>query len=1120
MPRIKITGVLPKAVLGLQVDPTTTTTMNPNITYDQDGNPQINFQRTMGGPDEALNLTDQEKQDNQLLEQKEWDPMAGEPIMKDEETDAYNAMGRKQQKKFDKGLLGKQDTKESMNQYTDWYNDKYPTLGMKAYKGLNKFANSKTFKTIDKLGKGIETGALIAQPIIDYVNDRKAQKKWDKWFRESSLPDNMYAAKSASATGNRGDWDINNGIFRPNEIGFKSKGQYTNAFQYPGNTVAYGGTPINENNMQKIRIKITGGSEPKMFMGGGNPYAPHFDSKDFPGQQYKVEDLEAFKPQDPNKHLAQSLNALGSQLSAVDNPKRFSKFFMATGGQPMSYTGQMGYGINLGQKRIYTDMPAGKSDEVSHTLQPVDRSKANIEAEKGETAWGDLDGDGALEHMNIGGQRHVDGGTPLSVPEGTFIFSDTKDMTIKDEKVLKMFSMGANKKGYTPAEIAKKYEVNKYKAIIEDPAADEMRKATAQLMVKSYQKKLAQLALIQEQMKGFPQGIPDVAKKVMPELRDMESPKQQASQQMPQQQDNQQMQVPQEQPQEAQPVGQGMAYGGASRLGMYAVGGNLVDTTTTASPNGIYDQTVSPTESAKLDDPEYPTLLKLLDELATKTNGQYYLSAISGGKQKELARLITKFGLSHVDEIINGNTVKGHKLSQNSTPGYTWTDPVKKQKVGFFGGMTPEMYEDKVIESVYPADKVAKMTPVQKRRLYFKELGIDDSKFTDVQLADTKKIYTDKKWFREEFYPKFTNTFVSNDYRNQKGDDWQVGLEHYDSYKYKTPETKPVPKGPAPKYMCGPNGVTVINPADPKNALPSQDANLNAGAVYDTYEEAAAACAAKPGTIPPGKKGRKAPFKYMSPDLATLAATAAIPPKKYLPWSPQVPFEPGDVVFEDWRAKAAERQGLMNKMMNQMNTYAPGTSAASNLSFLAGQGSEGLIKDIADVDARNVNTANAFSQQDIGRRDKNMAANLGRAEELYRGNVIANQQYDNSKRAYLNNMAKAYGQAWKNRMYLGLLNNVNNKYQVDPTSGYSGWTGSGKGWGDFNNGIGGDASGGYTPSQYPQLYAMYKGYGYSDTAAEKAALDAIGGKGKESTSDISGTDRAMLQNYSPNMWGQ
>jgi len=69
-----------------------------------------------------------------------------------------------------------------------------------------------------------------------------------------------------------------------------------------------------------------------------------------------------------------------------------------------------------------------------------------------------------------------------------------------------------------------------------------------------------------------------------------------------------------------------------------------------------------------------------------------------------------------------------------------------------------------------------------------------------------------------------------------------------------------------------------------------------------------------------------------------------------------------------------------------------------------------------------------------------------------------------------------------------------------------------------DNGIGGGASGEYSPKDYPALYQMYKGYGYSDTAAEKAALEAIGGK-KEAVSDLS-SDRAMLQNYAPNMWGQ
>jgi hypothetical protein len=42
-------------------------------------------------------------------------------------------------------------------------------------------------------------------------------------------------------------------------------------------------------------------------------------------------------------------------------------------------------------------------------------------------------------------------------------------------------------------------------------------KNTAQLMIKNYKKKLAELALIQESMKGFPQGIPQMCRGVLSE---------------------------------------------------------------------------------------------------------------------------------------------------------------------------------------------------------------------------------------------------------------------------------------------------------------------------------------------------------------------------------------------------------------------------------------------------------------------------------------------------------------------------------------------------------------------------------------------------------------------------
>lgn len=175
------------------------------------------------------------------------------------------------------------------------------------------------------------------------------------------------------------------------------------------------------------------------------------------------------------------------------------------------YGGQNGYGLDLGQRRVQTEMPETKADTVSNTIQEVPRNAANIEAEKGETVYGDIDGDGALEHMNIGGKRHSEGGTPLNVPEGSFIFSDTAKMKIKDAEVLKYFGLPAKKGGYTPAEIAKRYDINKYKGVLEDENSDDLSKNTAQLMVANYNKKLSALAMVQEQMKGFPQGMPAVA---------------------------------------------------------------------------------------------------------------------------------------------------------------------------------------------------------------------------------------------------------------------------------------------------------------------------------------------------------------------------------------------------------------------------------------------------------------------------------------------------------------------------------------------------------------------------------------------------------------------------------
>lgn len=155
--------------------------------------------------------------------------------------------------------------------------------------------------------------------------------------------------------------------------------------------------------------------------------------------------------------------------------------------------------------------------EVRDTLQPVAREDANLEAEKGETAV--LNMGGIPAHFKIGGKRHSQGGTPLNLPDNSFIFSDTAKMKIKDPNVLAQFGMKPKRGGYTPAEIAKKYDINKFRKVLADPNTEDIERKTAEMMIANYNEKLAKLALAQESVKGFPQGIPVIA---MPYIENME----------------------------------------------------------------------------------------------------------------------------------------------------------------------------------------------------------------------------------------------------------------------------------------------------------------------------------------------------------------------------------------------------------------------------------------------------------------------------------------------------------------------------------------------------------------------------------------------------------------------
>lgn len=185
----------------------------------------------------------------------------------------------------------------------------------------------------------------------------------------------------------------------------------------------------------------------------------------------------------------------------------------------MNVTGKINNvdGSQTNQKNFLLDNGGMPSIGVNGTLKPTDRENATLEAERDETVMTQLDqanSGGIPEFYTIGGKPHSQGGTPLNLPPDSFIFSKDKKMKITDPDILAQFGKTVPKKGkkwFTPAEISKQYDINKYRKILADPNSDFHQINTAQQMIENYNLKLGGLAMVQESMKGFEDGIPGIA---------------------------------------------------------------------------------------------------------------------------------------------------------------------------------------------------------------------------------------------------------------------------------------------------------------------------------------------------------------------------------------------------------------------------------------------------------------------------------------------------------------------------------------------------------------------------------------------------------------------------------
>jgi hypothetical protein len=208
-------------------------------------------------------------------------------------------------------------------------------------------------------------------------------------------------------------------------------------------------------------------------------------------------------------YLGRSMGQFGGSFPTSSSGPVKIKIMGEPDTEVMKYGGQSGYGFDSGWKRSYTEMNKISSDYYTNTMSEDKSSdeKPVLEAEGGETIY--KPGDQAF--FRLQGPKHSQGGIELTgsqvnsktknVP--SFIYSDTPSLKIKDKDILEHFGIAYKKGGVTPAEISKKYDLNKFKAILQDPNSDELAKSTAQLMIDKNEKRLAELATIQEKMKGL-----------------------------------------------------------------------------------------------------------------------------------------------------------------------------------------------------------------------------------------------------------------------------------------------------------------------------------------------------------------------------------------------------------------------------------------------------------------------------------------------------------------------------------------------------------------------------------------------------------------------------------------
>ena len=618
--------------------------------------------------------------------------------------------------------------------------------------------------------------------------------------------------------------------------------------------------------------------------------------------------------------------------------------------------------------------------QVKKTLEPEDRNKANLEAEKGETAYGDINGDGFTEHYKIGGKRHHEGGTPLNLPDDTFIFSDTASMKIKDPKILAKFNKdtkGKSGKSYTPASLAKQYDINKYRKILQDPDSDSLDKKTAELMIRNYNMKLGALALAQESKKGFPQGIPKVSEPYL-------------------------------------------------------------------ESNGISPEQVLPTYQPKTSQAE--------EEIVEDTAYEEVPQEMPSGEQVATPNMFAKYGLSTESPFNNNKRLRkaeegdaGKLVPYSEADAYT---PTGVKRLNEFRQLynLPPISENSTKASIKTAagelqDEIIETNP---------ELVVDFMA-NKSHKPNNKLSYT----LTQKGYPptnegvkkaiadgKLTKDEIKNDYRDElwwyrairtqkKGD---LSKEEYEQ-RIKQPGAI---EQDGVYYFSDPTEPDLYYYYDPQTGTPEL-ADPVTTQKLKKKEGQRPALTQMEFTEPP----KVVTPEWTTPDKMNYygALSDLYSVNKYYPWAPFVDLEEPDPYYLDPTRELAQQAEQANIITQGLGQFVGPQALSARASSIQGQGAEQAANTLARYNNANVQIANQFEQIKTNTRNQERLQNQAIAKQLYDGNTITNQEYDNTIRALRQNKRAAFATGWKNASDIAMLNATSPQYDIDPVTGTVVFTG-------------------------------------------------------------------------------